>query len=54
LDEKERALFEKEGGHRDKCPAAVGNAAAWTCELILREIDLDRFRFLRCAVEGLH
>ena len=32
-DEKE--MFEKMGGHKDKCPYVVGKAAAWTVEIIL-------------------
>jgi C_GCAxxG_C_C family probable redox protein len=59
LDPEQRELFEKEGGHEDKCPAVVGNAAAWTCELILEEMKkrgmvLDHFRFLRQIASGLY
>lgn len=31
----EKELFEKMGGHKDKCPYVVGKAAAWTTEIIL-------------------
>ena len=27
--------FEKAGGHSDKCPSVVGNAAKWTVEILL-------------------
>lgn len=29
--------FEEAGGHADKCPAVVGDAARWTVELVIRE-----------------
>ena len=35
LNEEEKNLFEKMGGHRDKCPIVVGKAAAWAAEIIL-------------------
>ncbi|MGB9866697.1 MAG: C-GCAxxG-C-C family protein [Bacillota bacterium] len=34
LDPQEFAEFEKAGGHEDKCPSVVGNAAAWLAEII--------------------
>ncbi|MBN2325460.1 MAG: C_GCAxxG_C_C family protein [Spirochaetes bacterium] len=59
LDPEERAAFEKAGAHTDKCPSVVGNAASWTCELILEEmrkkrLDLDHFRFLRQVASDLY
>ena len=38
-DEKEKELFEKSGGHIDKCPAVVAKAAQWTFEIIEEEIN---------------
>ena len=29
--------FEKAGGHSDKCPSVVGNAAKWTVEILLEQ-----------------
>jgi C_GCAxxG_C_C family probable redox protein len=37
-DEKE--IFEKMGGHKDKCPCIVGKAAAWTAEIILGNLKI--------------
>jgi len=34
-DSKDYALFEKSGGHIDKCPAVSGNTAKWAAEIIL-------------------
>lgn len=34
LNPKDKELFEKMGGHSDKCPIVVGKAAAWTAEII--------------------
>jgi hypothetical protein len=59
LDPEQRALLEKAGGHTDKCPSVVGNAAAWTCEIIIEEMrkrgmDLEHFGFLRQIASGLY
>jgi len=59
LDEQERAMFEEAGGHRDKCTGVVASASAWTCELVLKEIedrkmDLGQFHFLRCIALHLY
>lgn len=32
--EEEKKSFENTGGHKDKCPVVVGNACAWTAEII--------------------
>lgn len=37
-DKKERKSFENAGGHKDKCPAVVGEACAWIAEIIWDEI----------------
>ena len=34
---KEREEFDKAGGHTDKCPDVVGNAAKWTVEILMDE-----------------
>lgn len=34
-DPEQFKAFEEAGGHRDKCPAVVGNAAKWVAELIV-------------------
>jgi len=38
-DEKEKELFEKSGGHIDKCPTVVAKAAKWTAEIIFQEME---------------
>jgi C_GCAxxG_C_C family probable redox protein len=38
-DEKEKELFEKSGGHIDKCPVVVAKAAKWTAEIIFQEME---------------
>jgi C_GCAxxG_C_C family probable redox protein len=35
LDNDEYCEYEELGGHRDKCPAVVGQAGAWLAELLL-------------------
>lgn len=35
LDPKDYTEFEKAGGHIDKCPSVLGNAARWAAEIIL-------------------
>ena len=39
LDVEQMATFDAMGGHRDKCPEVVGQAAAWVIE-IMNEEDL--------------
>ncbi len=34
LDPEEREKFERAGGHEDKCPAVVGDAAGWTVQIL--------------------
>jgi len=36
-DKKKKEIFEKSGGHIDKCPAVVAKGAKWTAEIILHE-----------------
>jgi len=38
-DADEKEAFEKAGAHRDKCTGVVAQAAAWTTELIIEEIE---------------
>jgi len=38
-DEKEKELFEKSGGHIDKCPSVVAKGAKWTAEIIWDELQ---------------
>lgn len=38
-DEEEKKEFERLGAHQDKCTNIVANAAAWTTELILKELE---------------
>lgn len=40
MDKEEKILFEKMGGHRDKCPFVVGKASAWMAEIILNHQDI--------------
>lgn len=40
LNKDEKILFEKMGGHSDKCPIVVGKAAAWIAEIILKYPEL--------------
>lgn len=35
LDSDEYQEYEERGGHRDKCPAVVGQAGAWLAEILL-------------------
>jgi C_GCAxxG_C_C family probable redox protein len=37
-NEKEKELFEKSGGHIDKCPSVVAKGAKWTAEIIWDEL----------------
>jgi len=38
-DKKEKEIFEKSGGHIDKCPTVVAKAAKWTAEIIFQEME---------------
>ncbi|MGE5483791.1 MAG: C-GCAxxG-C-C family protein [Ignavibacteriales bacterium] len=35
LDTEDRKAFDEAGGHSDKCPSVVGNAARWLAEILL-------------------
>ena len=37
MDKDDSRKFDEAGGHTDKCPDVVGNAARWTAELIEEE-----------------
>jgi|WetSurMetagenome_2_1015567.scaffolds.fasta_scaffold02298_5 C_GCAxxG_C_C family probable redox protein len=39
LDKQEYEAFEKAGAHVDKCTRVAGNAAKWTAEIILNELQ---------------
>jgi len=39
LDKQEYEAFEKAGAHVDKCTSVAGNAAKWTAEIILNELN---------------
>ncbi|HIG99966.1 MAG TPA: C_GCAxxG_C_C family protein [Thermoplasmata archaeon] len=39
LDKQEYEAFEKAGAHVDKCTCVAGNAARWTAEIILHELQ---------------
>jgi C_GCAxxG_C_C family probable redox protein len=41
LDKQEYESFEKAGAHVDKCTSVAGNAARWTAELILNELQKE-------------
>lgn len=38
-DKEEKEIFEKSGGHIDKCPIIVAKAAKWTAEIIWDEMQ---------------
>ncbi len=42
LDKQEYAAFEKAGAHVDKCTSVSGNAAKWTAEIILNELQREK------------
>jgi len=42
LDKQDYEAFEKAGAHVDKCTSVAGNAAKWTAEIILYEIQLEQ------------
>ncbi|MCU0849770.1 MAG: C-GCAxxG-C-C family protein [Candidatus Thermoplasmatota archaeon] len=39
LDKQQYEAFEKAGAHVDKCTSVAGNAARWTAEIILKELQ---------------
>ncbi|MCX6662023.1 MAG: C-GCAxxG-C-C family protein [Euryarchaeota archaeon] len=39
LDKNDYEAFEKAGAHVDKCTSVAGNAARWTAEIILNELQ---------------
>lgn len=41
LDKQEYEAFEAAGAHVDKCPRVAGNAAKWTAEIILNELQQE-------------
>ena len=41
LDKQEYEAFEKAGAHVDKCTSVAGNAAKWTAEIILNELQRE-------------
>lgn len=44
LDAEQMGTFDEMGGHTDKCPEVVGQAAAWVIEIMDEEGLLDRKR----------
>ncbi len=42
LDKQEYEAFEKAGAHVDKCTSVAGNAAKWTAEIILNELQGEK------------
>jgi C_GCAxxG_C_C family probable redox protein len=42
LDKQDYEAFEKAGAHVDKCTSVAGNAAKWTAEIILNELQGER------------
>ena len=41
LNKQEYEAFEKAGAHIDKCTSVAGNAAKWTAEIILNELNVE-------------
>jgi len=41
LDKQDYEAFEKAGAHIDKCTSVAGNAAKWTAEIILNELQTN-------------
>jgi hypothetical protein len=39
FDSQDKQQFNDDGGHTDKCTSVVANAAAWTTELLLDELE---------------
>ena len=55
-DGEEFKNFEKDGAHIDKCTSVVGNASAWTVEIILdfierMNVSVKDFSFMKSVVE---
>ena len=42
LDKQDYEAFEKAGAHVDKCTSVAGNAAKWTAEIILNELQQEQ------------
>jgi len=42
LDKHQYEAFEKAGAHVDKCTSVAGNAAKWTAEIILNELQGEK------------
>jgi C_GCAxxG_C_C family probable redox protein len=42
LDKQQYEAFEKAGAHVDKCTSVAGNAAKWTAEIILNELQGEK------------
>jgi C_GCAxxG_C_C family probable redox protein len=42
LDKQEYEAFEKAGAHVEKCTSVAGNAAKWTAEIILNELQGEK------------
>ena len=42
LNKQEYEAFEKAGAHVDKCTSVAGNAAKWTAEIILNELQGEK------------
>lgn len=42
LDKQEYEAFEKAGAHIDKCTRVAGNAAKWTAEIILQNLNKEQ------------
>jgi C_GCAxxG_C_C family probable redox protein len=42
LDKQDYEAFEKAGAHVDKCTSVAGNAAKWTAEIILNELQREK------------
>lgn len=38
-DSQDKNIFEKAGGHKDKCPSVVGKSCSWTARIILEQIN---------------
>lgn len=38
-DAQDKNIFEKAGGHKDKCPSVVGKSCSWTARIILKQIN---------------
>ncbi len=43
LDPADKEQFNKDGAHTDKCTSVVAHAAAWTTEIILKELEAKQW-----------